>query len=70
MLWAFIAHPFLLPKDIFRNIDNTLTQNTSEAKGIDYFEFQGLLCERFEILSLDSFEFMFNDYILRVQIKV
>ena len=54
-------------KDIFRNIDNTLTQNTSEAKGIDYFEFQGLLCERFEILSLDSFEFMFNDYILRVQ---
>ena len=53
--------------DIFRNIDNTLTQNTSAAKGVDYFEFQALLCEKFEILSLTSFEFMYNDYILRVQ---
>ena len=52
---------------IFRNVENELTKNTSEAKGIDYFEFQSLLCEKFEIMSLDSFEFMFNDYILRVQ---
>ena len=52
---------------IFSNIDNILTTNTSQIKGVDYFDFQSKLCEKFEIMSLPSLEFMFNDYILRVQ---
>ena len=37
---------------------------TVEETGIDYYELQGLLCESFGIMSLPSFEYMFNDYIL------
>ena len=53
--------------NIFRNIENNLTAMTVEETGIDYYELQGLLCESFGIMSLPSFEYMFNDYILRVQ---
>ena len=52
---------------IFKNVNNELTKNTSDIKGVDYFEMQSKLCEKFDIMSLDSFEYMFNDYILRVQ---
>ena len=53
--------------DIFRNIENNLTEYTSKELGIDFYDLQGKLCESFGIMSLSSFEFMFNDYILRVQ---
>ena len=53
--------------DIFRNIENNLTEYTSKELGIDFYDLQGKLCENFGIMSLSSFEFMFNDYILRVQ---
>ena len=52
---------------IFRNIENNLTAYTSEELGIDFYDLQGKLCEQFGIMTLDGFEYMFNDYILRVQ---
>jgi hypothetical protein len=53
--------------EIFRNIENNLTALTVEELGVDFYEMQGKLCEQFGIMTLSSFEYMFNDYILRVQ---
>ena len=53
--------------EIFRNIENNLTALTVEELGVDFYEMQAKLCEQFGIMTLSSFEYMFNDYILRVQ---
>ena len=53
--------------NIFKNIENQLTEQTVNELNIDFYDLQGKLCESFGIMSLPSFEYMYNDYILRVQ---
>ena len=54
-------------REIFSNIENNLTALTVDELNVNFYDLQGKLCETFGIMTLDSFEYMFNDYILRVQ---
>ena len=53
--------------DIFSNIENNLTALTVNELNVNFYDLQGKLCHKYGIMTLDSFAYMFNDYILRVQ---